>query len=124
MLTDFIILMKQELIITVIIFILLLVKIGTDMPNEQMLNIANGLLLLNLFAGVWKIPTGMLFDNMFLTNPLIVLEKNILNLGTFIVSLQSYSWLKKHDHVAEFYILLLCTLLGMFFMISAGNLLM
>ena len=116
--------MKQELIITVIIFILLLIKIGTDMPNEQMLNLANGLLLLNLFASVWRIPTGMLFNEMFLTNPLIVLEKNILNLGTFIVSLQSYSWLKKHDHVAEFYILLLCTLLGMFFMISAGNLLM
>jgi len=116
--------MKQELIITVIIFILLLVKIGTDISNERMLNLANGLLLLNLFAGVWGIGQGMLFDNMFLTNPLIVLEKNILNLGTFIVSLQSYSWLKKHDHVAEFYILLLCTLLGMFFMISAGNLLM
>ena len=124
MLTDFFILMKQELIITVIIFILLLIKIGTDISNEKMLNLANGLLLLNLVAGFVGNQSGMLFNEMFFTNPLIVLEKNILNLGTLIVSLQSASWLKKHDHVPEFYILLLCTLLGMFFMISAGNILM
>ena len=124
MLTDFFILMKQELIITVIIFTLLLIKIGTDISNEKMLNLANGLLLLNLVVGFVGNQQGMLFDEMFFTNPLIVLEKNILNLGTLIVSLQSASWLKKHDHVPEFYILLLCTLLGMFFMISAGNLLM
>ncbi len=124
MLTDFFILMKQELIIMVIIFTLLLIKIGTDISNEKILNLANGLLLLNLVVGFVGNQQGMLFDEMFFTNPLIVLEKNILNLGTLIVSLQSASWLKKHDHVPEFYILLLCTLLGMFFMISAGNLLM
>jgi NADH-quinone oxidoreductase subunit N len=124
MLTDFFILMKQELIIMVIIFTLLLIKIGTDISNEKILNLANGLLLLNLALGFVGNQQGMLFDEMFFTNPLIVLEKNILNLGTLIVSLQSASWLKKHDHVPEFYILLLCTLLGMFFMISAGNLLM
>lgn len=124
MLTDFFILMKQELIITMIIFILLLTKIGTDISNEKMLNLANGLLLLNLAAGFAGNESGMLFSEMFFTNPLIALEKNILNLGTLIVSLQSASWLKKHDHVVEFYILMLCTLLGMFFMISAGNLLM
>ncbi len=114
---DFLILMKQELIITVIIFILLLLKIGTDLSNEKVLNLANGLLLLNLALGFIGSRSGVLFDGMFFTNPLIVLEKNILSLGTLIVSLQSSSWLKKHDHVPEFYILLLCTLLGMFFMI-------
>jgi NADH-quinone oxidoreductase subunit N len=124
MLVDFLILMKQELIITVIIFILLLLKIGTDLSNESVMNLANGLLLLNLVAGFVGNKPGMLFDEMFLTNPLIVLEKNILSLGTLIVSLQSSAWLKKHEHVPEFYILLLSTLLGMFFMISAGNLLM
>jgi NADH-quinone oxidoreductase subunit N len=124
MLTDFLILMKQELIITMIIFILLLLKIGSDLSNERMLNLANGLLLLNLIVGIMGNQSGMLFNEMFLTNPLIALEKNILSLGTLIVSLQADSWLKKHEHVPEFYILLLCTLLGMFFMISAGNLLM
>jgi NADH-quinone oxidoreductase subunit N len=124
MLTDFLILMKQELIITVIIFILLLLKIGKDVTNDQMINLANGLLLLNFIAGFFFNRQGVLFNGMFQTNALIILEKNILSLGTLIVSLQSTSWLKKHAHVPEFYILLLCTLLGMFFMISAGNLLM
>lgn len=121
---DFFILMKQELVITAIIFILLLLKIGSDLSNKSLLNLVNALLLLNLAAGFIGNQPGMLFNEMFLTNPLIVLEKNILSLGTLIVSLQSASWLKQHEHVAEFYILLLCTLLGMFFMISAGNLLM
>ncbi|HUP11036.1 MAG TPA: hypothetical protein VM187_02450, partial [Niastella sp.] len=112
MVTDFLILMKQELIVTVIIFVLLLLKIGTEMSNTAILNLANGLLLLNLAAGFIGNQAGVLFDGMFHTNPLITLEKNILSLGTLIVSLQSSSWLKKHEHVPEFYILLLCTLLG------------
>jgi NADH-quinone oxidoreductase subunit N len=61
---------------------------------------------------------------MFRTNELLTLEKNFLNLGTLIISLQSYHWLKNHKHVPEFYMLMLSTLLGMFFMISSSNLLM
>jgi NADH-quinone oxidoreductase subunit N len=66
---------------------------------------------------------GMLLNEMFHTNARIIFEKNILNLGTLIISLQSYHWLKKHQHLAEFYLLLLSTLQGMYFMLSAGNLL-
>lgn len=124
MTTDFFILMKHELIVAAIIFILLFVKLGRDRTNDNILNIVNVLLLVNLVAGFFYNNTGMLFSEMFTTSPLVVLQKNILNLGTFIISLQSYSWLKKHDHVIEFYVLLLATLLGMFFMISSGNLLM
>jgi NADH-quinone oxidoreductase subunit N len=54
----------------------------------------------------------------------MVLEKNILSLAMLIISMQSWSWLKTHKHVIEFYLLLLSTLLGMFFMISGGTLLM
>ncbi|MDQ3845397.1 MAG: NADH-quinone oxidoreductase subunit N, partial [Bacteroidota bacterium] len=124
MLTNFFILMKQELIVTVLIFILLIIKIGKDRTNESIINLVNGLLLINLIAGFIYNQQGSLFSDMFRTTPLAVLEKNILSLGTLIISLQSYSWLKNHKHVLEFYILLLSTLLGMFFMISAGNLLM
>jgi NADH-quinone oxidoreductase subunit N len=116
--------MKRELVITVIIFILLLLKIGKDLTNEQAINLANGLLLVNCIAGLFLNRPGTLFSGMFQTNALIVVEKNILSFGTLIISLQSASWLKKHSHVQEFYILLLSTLLGMFFMISSGNLLM
>ena len=121
---DFFILMKLELIITLIIFILLGVKIGKDRSNETVLNLVNFLLVINLAAGFFFNKEGNLFSSMFTTNPLLVLEKNILSLGTLIISLQSYSWLKNHKHVLEFYVLLLSTLLGMFFMISSANLLM
>ena len=121
---DFLILMKQELVITLIIFCLLIVKLGKDRSNTSILNLVNILLLINLAAGIFYNKEGSLFNDMFRTGGLAVLQKNILNLGTFIISLQSYSWLKKHQHVIEFYVLLLSTLLGMFFMISAGNLMM
>ena len=122
--TDFLILMKQEMAIAAIIFLLMILKLGKDRSNESYLKIANVLLLLNLIAGFIGNREGVLFNEMFRTNSLMVLEKNILNLGMLIISLQSYSWLKEHKHVPEFYMLLLSTMLGMFFMISSGNLLM
>ena len=124
MINDFIILMKQELMIVLIIFILLFLKLGKDRSNAGIMSVVNVLLLLNLISGYIESSEGILFNEMFRTNPLINLEKNILNLGTLIISMQSWSWLKNHKHVIEFYVLLLSTLLGMFFMLSGGNLLM
>ncbi|MGZ5254555.1 MAG: NADH-quinone oxidoreductase subunit N, partial [Flavitalea sp.] len=124
MLTDMLILMKQELSLVLIIFILLLLKIGKNRTNESYLQIVNILLLINLVIGFFWNSEGMLFNEMFRTGKLIALEKNILNLAMLIISMQSYEWLKNHQHVPEFYVLLLSTMLGMFFMISSGNLLM
>lgn len=124
MVTEFFILLKQELVIIAIIFLLLFLKLGKDRSNESTLSIINFLLFLNLAAGFFGNQEGMLFSEMFRTNSLIQLEKNILNLAIWIISLQSYSWLQTHKHVLEFYLLLLTSLLGMFFMISSGNLLM
>jgi NADH-quinone oxidoreductase subunit N len=125
MLNDFLILMKQELMVTIIIFILLFLKLGNrEIKNESLINFINVLLFINLVSGFFKIQEGTLFGDMFQTNELLTFEKNLLNLGTFIISLQSYNWLKEHEHVTEFYLLLLSTLLGMFFMISSNNLLM
>lgn len=110
--------------LVVIIFILLFLKLGKNRSNEGYMNIVNVFLLVNLAAGFLWNREGVLFNEMFRTNKLMFLEKNILNLGMLIISMQSYLWLKTHKHVPEFYILLLSTMLGMFFMISAGNLLM
>lgn len=121
---DFLIILKQELVIAVIIFLLLTLKIGKDRDNSFWLNLVNLLLAINFLSGFFLSQTGELFSGMYQTSELIILEKNILNLGTLIISLQSYNWLKEHRHVPEFYILLLSTLLGMFFMISSANLLM
>jgi len=125
MVNEFLILMKQELVITFIIFVLLFVKLNNkETKNETLINFVNILLALNLISGFFMIREGDLFGDMFHTNELLAFEKNLLNLGTLIISLQSYNWLKDHKHVPEFYILMFSTLLGMFFMISSNNLLM
>lgn len=124
MLHEFLFLMKAELLITAIILLLLVLKLGKPLGNGFLITLVNLLLLLNLAAGFFAIPEGRLFGDMFRTSELITLEKNFLNLGTLIISLQSYHWLKDHKHVTEFYLLLLSTLLGMFFMLSSSNLLM
>jgi NADH-quinone oxidoreductase subunit N len=125
MLKDIFLLMNHELFLGLILFILLLIKTSSKTgKNEYILRLVNFLLLLNFLGGFLSNQEGFLFYDMFHTNSLIALEKNILNLGTLIISLQAYPWLKSHEHAGEFYILLLSTLLGMFFMISSSNLLM
>ena len=111
--------------VTGIIFLLLFSKVGaTEYKTGTVLGWVNVLLLANFALGFFPIADATLFSGMFHTNRLIVLEKNMLNLGTLIISLQAYGWLKSHRQAAEFYMLLLATLVGFFFMISAGNLLM
>lgn len=125
MVNDFFILMKQELVITFIIFVLLFLKLSSrETKNETLINFVNLLLTINLVSGFFMIREGNLFGDMFHTDELLFFEKNLLNLGTLIISLQSSNWLKDHKHVPEFYVLMLSTLLGMFFMISSNNLLM
>lgn len=122
---NFFILMKSELSLILIIFLLLFIKVWDRIKKEKILfHAINFLLLINFLLGFFSNTPGELFNGMFYTNNLIVLEKNILNLGTLIISLQSFDWLKTHKHLLEFYILLLSTLLGMFYMISSGNFLM
>jgi NADH-quinone oxidoreductase subunit N len=115
-------LMKSELAVTAVIFILLFIKISDKTSNETVLKIVNALLVVNVAAGFCCMDaTGELFSGMFKTNALMSFEKNILNIGTLLISLLSYEWLRNHRHLPEFFVLLLSSLLGMFFMISSGN---
>lgn len=59
--------------------------------------------------------------------PMLTYVKTILNIGTIIVFLQAHHWLNGEESIirrGEFYFLTLCTLLGMYFMMSAGHFLM
>jgi NADH-quinone oxidoreductase subunit N len=50
--------------------------------------------------------------------------KNILNIGALLVFIQSVTWLKKEENsekISEYFLLLISTLVGMNFMISAGH---
>ena len=117
-------LMKPELIITFIIFLLLFIKIGKGVKSETMLLLIQVLLLLNFITGFIFNSEGNLFDGMYQTTAMMALQKNILSLGIYLISLLFASWFKKSEHMLEFFIFMLSALLGMFFLISSGNLLM
>lgn len=115
--------MKSELVITFIIFLLLFIKIGKGMKNESLLPIIQFLLLVNFILGFFFNKEGNLFGDMFYTTPLIAFQKNILSLGVYLISLLCADWLKKTPHLPEFFMLMLSALLGMFLLLSSGNLL-
>lgn len=118
---EFFTLMKPELVITAIIFILLFIKLGSGMKSGVLLLIIQNLLLLNLVTGFFFNAEGSLFDGMYHTDAMIAFQKDILNLGVYLISLLFAGWYVKSDHLAEFFILLLSALLGLDFLISSGN---
>lgn len=124
MLNDFLILMKSELVITGIIFLLLFIKVGTDIKNDRLLPLIQIVLLANVVAGFIFNEDGSLFGGLFTTNALIAFQKSILSLGIYLISLLFTDWFKKSEHMPEFFMLMLSAVLGMFLMISSGSFLM
>lgn len=124
MLNDFLLLMKSELVLAFILFLLLIIKVGKEVTNERFLSLIQILLLGNFIYGFFFIESGSLFGGMYITNGLIAFQKSIISLGIYLISLLFSDWLKKSEHLPEFFILLLSAVLGIFFLISSGNLLM
>ena len=121
---EFFTILKSELLLSGIIFLLLLIKISKGLKNESLLQLVQVLLLLNFIAGFFYNSDSSLFDTMYRTNSAIALQKSILNLGVYLISLLFADWFKKSDNLAEFFILMLSALLGMFLLLSSGNFLM
>lgn len=119
-----VLLLKNELWIAVVIFLLLFIKIGKGMKNDSLLRLIQVLLLMNVVLGFFLNKEGSVFSGMFYSNAIIAFQKNILSIAVFLISLLCADWLKKSSNIFEFFILILSAVLGMFFMISSGNLLM
>jgi len=120
--------MRHELLLVAITVILLLVEIFLPQDKKHKI-ILPAILLMALvtIAGFIPGPTGVLFGGMYGTSPLILLMKNILNIGVLIIFIQSVSWLKlpeQKEKIGEFFVILLSTLIGMNYMISSGDFLM
>ena len=64
------------------------------------------------------------FGGMYATTAAVSVMKTILAAGTLIVLIQSRAWAEQNKYEAEFYLLIVSTLLGMFVMMSAGHFLM
>lgn len=122
-------LMRQELLLTAIILIILGAEIFLSKEQKGLIvPIALGLFAIQLVVGFFPVEYGSLFGKMYQNSGLTHLMKNILNIGVMIIFLQSASWLRQdvinQGRGTEFYLLVLSTLLGMYFMISAGDFLM
>ena len=124
MLNDFIILMRQELAVTVIVFLLLFLKLGKTVRNEVLFSLVSVLVLLTIGLSFVGSTQGQLFAGMFVSTPLMTIQKTLLLTAVYLILLLNYEWLRKQEHMAEFLVLLFSSLLGMMLMISSGNLLM
>ncbi len=123
-----IIIMRNELSLIVVVLLLLMAEIFSSKNARYMLlNVATGLFALHTILGFLPTETGELFGGMYRSTPLIILMKNVLNIGVLVVLFQVQGWLKKpenNNRTLEFYLLTFSTLLGMSYMISAGDFLM
>lgn len=85
------------------------------------------LLVILLLNNLFNSASGEAFGSMYINTPMTSVVKTVLTLGTILVFMQADTWLEREDtrHKAgEFYLLTLSTLLGMFYMVSAGSFLL
>ncbi|MFM7840093.1 MAG: NADH-quinone oxidoreductase subunit N, partial [Chitinophagaceae bacterium] len=118
------ILFLQELLVTLLIFLLLLLRLGKPVSAAVYLNITLLFLAATGIRLVWIGYRGVLFGGLFATVPMMVIQKTILLFAAFLLVLLNYESLKKHPHLPELLMLLLSSLLGMLLLISSGTMLM
>lgn len=124
---DSLYIMRHELLLGILILYQLIADLSKGTNKNLIIHVTIGYFLLSTIIGFSPSTSTMLFGNMYVSDPLRVFLKNMLNVFTLIMLLQSSSWLKKQEQQTKagaFYLLIFSTLLGMFFMISAGDFLM
>lgn len=122
-------LMRQEIGLLAIIILLIIFEIFSNKKQKAaIIPFALILLAINTVLGFLPLNSGELFGGMFRTNALLYFFKTTLSLGVLILLLQSADWLKEkvvaENKATEFIVLILSSLLGTYFMISAGDFLM
>ena len=126
---DSFLLMRQEILLLAIALLLVIAEIFMPQNKKSsMVHLAIFLFGIHTVIGFYVIEESSLFGGMFRTNGLIHFFKNVLNVGVLVLLLQSADWLQEkivgENRGTEFFVLLFSSLLGMYFMISAGDFLM
>ena len=114
-------------LVGVIVLLFLFDLFAGERARRRFSAVACGLLLVQLLVNILPHGEGELFGGMFRYEPMHGIVKSILAAGALVVCLQANIWLRREDtrhKQGEFYILTLSTLLGMYFMIGAGNFLL
>lgn len=120
--SDFLLLRQEVSLVAVFIILLMYDLLASGRGKAYFHLTACALLGLHTALGFVPAEAGSAFGGMYVTSPLTVLMKNILSLGALLVLLQADRWLRvSADRQGEFYAILLSTLLGMNFMVSAGS---
>jgi NADH-quinone oxidoreductase subunit N len=121
-------LMRHEMLLTVAALLILTAEIFAGSKSRKSVSLFSiTLFAVITIAGFLPSPAGNLFGGMYEVNNTRLVMKNILNIGALLVLIQSVNWLNKEenkDKVSEYFILVISTLVGMNFMISAGHFLM
>jgi NADH-quinone oxidoreductase subunit N len=121
-------LMRHELLLIAAALLVLIAEIFCNPDKRKYLSRFSVILFgIITLIGFLPAPIGPLFGGMYVTSGTRLLMKNILNIGAFLVFVQSMTWLKKEENsekISEYFLLLISTLIGMDFMISAGHFLM
>ncbi len=122
------IIMRHELLLIAAGLLVLMAEIFSNPSKRRNISLFSVILFgVITIVGFLPSPEGNLFGGMYVTSGTILLMKNILNIGALLVFIQSVTWLKKEENsekISEYFILLISTLVGMNFMISAGHFLM
>lgn len=124
---DTLYILRQEILLTVLILIQLIGDLSEDEKRSRIIHVTLFSFLLFTLSGFLPGEPTSLFGGMYVSDDLRTLLKNILSISTLIILLQSSSWLQQPNHqtkIGAFYISLFSTLMGMYFMIAAGNFLM
>ena len=116
--------MQAEISLAVILIIILLADLILKAPHHKTLQtLTCALMVVQLVLNL--VPVNQeLFGGMYSNTTMASVVKTILTAGTLLVFMQSGHWLSGEEtrHKAgEFYLLTLSTLLGMYFMVSAGS---
>ena len=127
-------LLKEELSLILVIVILFVADLfmspdAHKNDGKPVLNTMLPVVLLTIHTLITIVPGPVAdaFGGMYNNQPIQSIVKSILSIGTLIVFLMAHEWMRRPDTAikqGEFYILTLSTLLGMYFMISAGHFLM
>ena len=119
--------MRLEVLLTLMVLYQLIADLSGNENKRTIINSTILIFALITIVGFIPLPGTRLFGNMYIQDELRMLLKNILNVSTLIILLQSTGWLNKKENQSKtgaFFLLIFSTLIGMYFMISAGDFLM
>ncbi|MDR0414399.1 MAG: NADH-quinone oxidoreductase subunit N [Prevotellaceae bacterium] len=120
--SDFL-LLRQEISLMAVFILLFMYDVLASERGKSYFHLATCILFgLHTALGFIPAESGSAFGGMYVTSPLTVLMKNILSVGAWLVLMQADRWLRvSNARRGEFYVIMISTLLGMNFMISAGS---